>query len=300
MHATKLSVDLFLRDIGPEDITPHFQPIIDLFTASVTGYETLSRGRAPFESPSMLFTRARQLNLTRELEHACHTAALERIADLLPSVPACRWFLNISPEVFCEETQESGTLADQVRGFGIDPAHLVFEITEHETSHDPAAFQKAVRLHARDGFQIAIDDFGAGTSGLVTLASCMPQVIKMDMELTRNVNAHPYKQNIARAIVSLAASVDATLIAEGVESWQELDTLVRQGVRFAQGHLFGYAEPEPPELRAEIVRTMRGMRKGATRREREREEEEREKSSVRPRARSSPCRVRSVPRSRAR
>jgi len=260
MFATKPSLDLVLRDIGPEDITPHFQPIVDLLTTSVIGYEVLSRGPAPFQSPSPLFARARQLNLIHELEHACHTAALERIGDLLRSVPVCQWFVNISPEVFCGDTQESVSLADQVRGFAIDPAHLVFEITEHETSHDPEAFQRAVRHHAREGFRIAIDDFGAGISGLVTLASSKPHIIKMDMELTRSVHAHPYKQSIVRAIVSLAISVDARLIAEGVESWQELEALLHQGVRFAQGHLFGGAEPEPRQLPDHIVHMLRHVR----------------------------------------
>ncbi|MHB0970772.1 MAG: EAL domain-containing protein [Thermoanaerobaculia bacterium] len=113
---------------------------------------------------------------------------------------------------------------------------------------DHEVFQRAVRAYASEGFRIALDDFGSGNSGLVTLVSCMPHVIKLDMELVRGVNVHPYKQHVVRSLVALNASVDAQLIAEGVETWQELEMLVRQGVRFVQGWLFADALAEPVGL----------------------------------------------------
>ncbi|HEV7765402.1 MAG TPA: EAL domain-containing protein [Thermoanaerobaculia bacterium] len=252
------SLDIVLRDIDPSAITPYFQPIVDLFTARVLGYEILSRGPAPFESPSMLFTRARQLGLTAELERACHTAAFSRIGEMDTQAQGRQWFVNVSPEVFCES--DSAATAAEIRRRGLDPSQIVFEITERDAIVDHEQFQRAVRIHAEKGFRLALDDFGSGNSGLVTLVSCMPHVIKLDMELTRDVNVHPYKQNIVRAIVSLAASVDAQLIAEGVETWQELEMLVRQGVRFAQGYLFSAPLLQPSTLNGEVsemlLRTM--------------------------------------------
>lgn len=246
-----LSLDVVLRDIDASAITPYFQPIVDLFTATVFGYEILSRGPTPFESPARLFTRARQIGLTAELERACHTAAFARIGELDPQAHGRQWFVNVSPEVFCEA--DSAATAAEIRRCGLDPAQIVFEITERDAIVDHEHFQRAVRTHAEKGFRLALDDFGSGNSGLVTLVSCMPHVIKLDMELTRDVNVHPYKQNIVRAMVSLAASIDAQLIAEGVETWQELEMLVRQGIRFAQGYLLSAPFIEPSVLTGDVT-----------------------------------------------
>lgn len=258
MHMSALSLDLLLRDIVPEAITPHFQPIVDLFTATIIGYEVLSRGPSPFESPATLFHRARELHLTEELEHACRTAAFVRIAQLA-AAQDLQWFVNVSPEVLTEATLDSSSIAEEVRAHGIEPARIVLEITERGAIDDHEVFQRAVRAYASEGFRIALDDFGSGNSGLVTLVSCMPHVIKLDMELVRGVNVHPYKQHVVRSLVTLAASVGAQLIAEGVETWQELEMLVRQGVRFAQGWLFAGALAEPAGLDRLVSRNILQM-----------------------------------------
>lgn len=250
MLASVRSLDLVLRDITAEDITPFFQPITDLFTGAVVGYEVLSRGPLPFESPALLFDRSRELGLTPELERACQAAAFARIATLSREQ---RWFVNVTPEVFAGS--EASDLAAEVRAHGIEPSAIVLELTERDVITDHDRFQRAVRAHAGEGFSIALDDFGSGSSGLVTLLACMPQVIKLDMQLTRGVNADPYKQTLVRSIVSMAASVDARLIAEGVETWQELEMLARQGVRFAQGRVLAGATFEPADL-SESVRAM--------------------------------------------
>jgi EAL domain-containing protein (putative c-di-GMP-specific phosphodiesterase class I) len=248
MLAIAPNLDLVLRDIGANDIRPHFQPIVDLFTATVAGHETLSRGPAPFESPSMLFGRARLLGLTAELEHACHSAAFSRIAAFAGA--GRPWFVNVTPEVFCE--LDGAATAASVRAYGLDPADIVFEITERDVVIDHDALHRAIRAHVAEGFRIALDDFGSGSNGLVALAAGVPHIIKLDMELTRGVHANPYKQSIVRSVVSLAASVDARLIAEGVETWPELETLIRLNVRFAQGRLLGEPQAEPHPLAAGV------------------------------------------------
>lgn len=259
MYEHAPSLDAFLRNVESCDIRPHFQPIIDLFTASIIGYEVLARGPAPFESPSILFDRARQLGTTARLEHACRNAAFSRIGEL-DDEQDLQWFINTSPEPLSEPSLDGRSTAEKARRNGIRPERIVVEITESGVIGDHEVFQGLVRDYAGEGFRIALDDFGSGSSGLVTLVSCMPHVIKLDMELTRGVNVHPYKQNVVRSLAGLAASVDAKLIAEGVETWQELDMLVRQGVRFAQGRLLGDALAEPakfdPQVRTSVLRMM--------------------------------------------
>lgn len=255
MHA---EVDKFLWQINADSITPVFQPIVDLFKGSILGYEALSRGPMGMEAPAELFARAKVLGLTWELESACRRASLSRIATF--ERMNCQWFLNVSPEVFPDPRFDSRTFAAEVRRAGIESRAVVLEITERHSISDVPAFQKAIHAYSEQGFMIALDDFGSGHSGLIALIACAPHVIKLDMEIARDVNLHSYKQTIVRSLVSLASEVNARLIAEGVESWQELEMLVRQGVRFAQGRLFGspVAEPQPlvDNVRKELLSMM--------------------------------------------
>jgi EAL domain-containing protein (putative c-di-GMP-specific phosphodiesterase class I) len=248
MGSAAVSLDVVLRDIRPEDITPQFQPILDLSNGTVLGYEILSRGPAPYESPAMLFSRARELGLTAELERACRAAALARVARLAPELRQSQWFVNISPEVFCEGAEHIAPVIAAIRSSGIEPQQVVLEITERAAIDDAVRFERAARRYTAAGFRIALDDFGSGVNGLLTLLLCKPDIIKLDMELTRGVHAHSYKRSIVRAIVSLADSVGAQLIAEGVETRFECTALANEGVRFAQGRFFAAPSAEPVML----------------------------------------------------
>jgi EAL domain-containing protein (putative c-di-GMP-specific phosphodiesterase class I) len=177
--------------------------------------------------------------LTAELERACGRAALARVAQFAPRLRQSQWFVNISPEVFCAGAEHLAPVVSAIRKREIEPSQVVLEITERAPIADIEQFELAARLYSAEGFRIAIDDFGSGVNGLLTLLACKPHIIKLDMELTRGVHSHSYKQRIVRAIASLAESVNAQLIAEGVETHFELDALLEQGVRFAQGRLFG-------------------------------------------------------------
>ncbi|HEX2836335.1 MAG TPA: EAL domain-containing protein [Thermoanaerobaculia bacterium] len=245
-----LSLDVVLRDIGPEDITPHFQPIVDLRSGAVVGHEILSRGPASYRSPSVLFARAGELGLIAELERACHGAALTRVAQLALAMPRAQWFVNVSPDVFCDGAEQLAAIVAVLRNHGLEPRQIVLEITEREPIADARRLERAVQRYVAAGFRIALDDFGSGVNGLLTLLACRPHIIKLDMELTRGVHADVYRQNIVRSIAALAASVNAELIAEGVETRAERDALLVQGVRLAQGRLFGAPAPQPATCEA--------------------------------------------------
>lgn len=105
-----------------------------------------------------------------------------------------------------------------------------------------------VSHYTRQGFRIALDDFGSGHSSLVTLVRCVPHFLKLDLEIVRGVDRTLYKQQLVKSLVAFSMSVDAKLIAEGVETREELETLVRLGVRYGQGYLFAKPVPEPMEL----------------------------------------------------
>ncbi|XXF75954.1 GGDEF domain-containing protein [Myxococcaceae bacterium GXIMD 01537] len=227
-------------------VAPVFQPIVDLLTGEAIGYEVLSRGLDAHEAPGPLFHRARTEGVSWELERACWTAAVRRIAQLPREERLAPFFFNVSPDVLKDPRFNDGSTLELLRSHGLQPGHLVLEITETAVFEDPEQLEELRRLHAEHGFGIALDDFGAGHSGLVTLVHSSPDFIKLDQALVRDIQRHAYRQHLVRSLVTFAASVDTTLIAEGVETWEELTMLLRLGVRYAQGFLVARPASVPP------------------------------------------------------
>lgn len=226
-------------------VRPFFQPIVDLTSGLPLGFEVLSRGTPPFEMPELMFRHARETGLLWDLERACRTAALLKIASLPPDARQTRFFLNVSPQVLSDPRFAQGFTLDLLRDLGIDQDLLVIEITENESVLDFGRFEELVHHYANQGFRIALDDFGSGHSSLVVLLRSLPHFIKLDQEVVRDVDRTPYKQQLVRALVAFSTSVGTKLIAEGVETWRELEALLRLGIRYAQGFLFAHPQSEP-------------------------------------------------------
>lgn len=236
-------------------LTSHFQPIVDLHTGNALGWEVLSRGPGFLPSPVELFALAEAEGLTLELEQACRTVALRTIAEHPRARGTGRFFLNVSPRVLATG---SGFLREELMRHGLDQSDFVIEVTERESIHDYGAFERQVRHYVEQGFKIALDDFGAGHSGLVTLVTCLPHFLKVDMSLVRDIHLHAYKQHLLRSLITFASSVNAALIAEGVETWDELEALARFGIRYAQGFLLARPGLRPTQLEAPLRERVRG------------------------------------------
>jgi len=259
--ATGCSPEAIREIVENHLITPHFQPIVDLHHGSVVAWEVLSRAPDTTISPADLFAGAERLGLLPQLESICRGVALRTIARF-PSVLRSRnFFINISPSIIGDGLLDDAGMQAELTSLGLDQRNFVIEITERESIVDYAAFEKQIRHYVELGFKIALDDLGAGHSGLVTLVTCSPHFMKLDMSLSRDVHRHSYKQHLVKSLIAFAASVDAALIAEGVETWEELETLARLGIRFAQGFLFARPGPAPAEVadgtRTELRRMMR-------------------------------------------
>ncbi len=119
---------------------------------------------------------------------------------------------------------------------------LIFEITEVEEVTDRKHLLEIVEEYRRQGFQVALDDLGSGYSGLNLLAELTPDLVKMDMDLTRKIDSRPVAQAIVRKLVELCDGLHVDLVAEGVETEAEYDVLRGIGVRLMQGYLL--ARPE--------------------------------------------------------
>lgn len=120
--------------------------------------------------------------------------------------------------------------------YGIDSNLLIIEVTEQNAIHDMDSFVSSIEHYRKQGFKIAIDDFGSGYSGFSRVCSFSPEYVKIDMGLIRNIHIDPLKQAAVEAIVSFCQQTEIKVIAEGIEKEEELKTVIRLGVDYGQGY----------------------------------------------------------------
>ena len=131
---------------------------------------------------------------------------------------------------------------------------LIFEFTENEKMGSPEHVAEIIDTYRRIGFSVAIDDFGAGHSGLDRFARFAPDELKLDMELIRGIDTDPRRRAIVRSVVTMCAELETLLIAEGVETSAEAATLRDLGVRYRQGYWYAHpALDRLPQIRAECL-----------------------------------------------
>jgi PAS domain S-box-containing protein len=206
--------------------SPFFQPIIELHTGRVTGYEALSR----FDDgvpPDITFALAVRCGLGLELEAATIRAALEASTIL----PLGKYLgLNVSPALI-----GSGRIPDLLAGV---TREIVLEITEHEATDDYPAL-RAELASLGPTVRTAVDDAGAGYASLRHILELSPSFVKLDIALIRGINADPARQALIAGMGYFALKRKQGLIAEGIETTAELKTLQLLGVGFGQGFLLG-------------------------------------------------------------
>ena len=221
-----------------------YQPIVDLKSGAVFGWEALSRGpeNGQFRSPLVLFDVAEKLGELFALERVCREKA---IMGFGPAGPAQKLFLNIHPRTLLDPGFTPGNTLRLLESSGTAPENVVFEITERHSVKDFPLFLKTLEHYRSQGFLVAVDDFGTGYSSLSSIAELRPDFIKMDMSLTRDVNANPVKQAIMETFVAFAAKIGTKIIAEGVETPAEAAALTEIGAHFGQGwHIGRPASPK--------------------------------------------------------
>jgi EAL domain-containing protein (putative c-di-GMP-specific phosphodiesterase class I) len=210
------------------------QPVVDIRTGKAIAVEALSRfDVAP--TPDVWFAEATSLHLGVELELACASTALDTLSR--QDLPALLG-VNLSPAALL--SAECSSLLESV-----DRSRLIIEITEHAPVEDYEALNSAIAPHRQAGAQLAIDDAGAGYASFRHILRLSPDFIKVDIGLIRNVDADPVTQALITALASVAATAGARLIAEGVETEDELATLHRLGVTLGQGYLLARPSLEP-------------------------------------------------------
>jgi EAL domain-containing protein (putative c-di-GMP-specific phosphodiesterase class I) len=227
--------------IRSESMDNVFQPLVDPVTFEIKGYECLMRGRLPNGArvmPAHMLETARDMGLILQLDRLARTSALRNASrqNVLGLI-----FINFSPTAVDHPEDCLESTVDALVDSGVDPGRVVFEVTESERVADAAHLTHVLRGYRDAGFQIALDDLGAGYSGLNMLTQIRPDYVKLDMNLIRNIDQDVYKQHVTRSILEMAQHLCISTVVEGVESAQEWQWAADHGACLIQG--FHYAKP---------------------------------------------------------
>jgi MYXO-CTERM domain-containing protein len=220
--------------LGEDVVRVVVQPIADLLNGRVVGVEALVRFSAAVErTPDVWFAEAHQVGLGLELELKVVHKALE-LMELLPRDVYLA--VNLSPD-----TIASPRFAELMDGVATE--RIVLEVTEHAPVEDYGQLAKSLEPFRTRGCRLAVDDAGAGFASFRHILRLNPDIIKLDMTLTRNIDRDPARRALASGLISFASDLGAKIIAEGVETTSELGALRTLGVRLGQGYYL--ARPEP-------------------------------------------------------
>ncbi|MGR9013837.1 MAG: EAL domain-containing protein [Gammaproteobacteria bacterium] len=218
-------------------LTPHFQPIVSMTQKNIMGYEALIRGPSdsPLHSPFNLFTTAEKYNLSTKLEFLCREITIQQFAELGIKE---KLFINASPLVLLQPEFKKGETLRLLDQYDVNPRSVVIELTEHKPADNYEIMRASAKHYRSMGFEIALDDLGAGYSGLRLWAELLPEFVKIDKHFIHGLHDDPVKLNFVRSIQSMAVSLDCKVIAEGIETEDEFKAIEKLGITFAQGYYF--------------------------------------------------------------
>jgi len=232
-----------------DQLSTVFQPIVELKSRQVLGYEALSRGPAGsvYQMPLRLIEMAKEVDLVFELDRKFRRRSFAAAVSL----PArAKLFVNVFPSAMYDPEFQGPALVRLAEDQGLSPDRVVLEITEKAAIENYDLFAEAVAELTRFGFSIAVDDVGAGYSGLETIAHLNPRYLKFDEKLIRNIDSSYIRREMTRALKAFADRIGSTIIAEWIERDGELRTLLDLGIEYGQGFLLGRPQPAflPPAL----------------------------------------------------
>jgi EAL domain-containing protein (putative c-di-GMP-specific phosphodiesterase class I)/GGDEF domain-containing protein/CBS domain-containing protein len=253
-----------LRAIIDDDrLKPHYQPILDLRTGKMHGFEGLIRGPSDslLHSPLNLFKVALLTGQVVSLEAACCSSLLR---GFKASGQPHKLFLNISPGSLSQSPFLALFQPDGLRELGFSPDRIVIEITENQPTYDFSQLVSTANLFRSLGFAIAMDDLGEGFSSLRLWSELRPEYVKVDKHFIHGVSQDPVKHQFLRSLRDIAATTGALMVAEGIELEADLSVVQDLGLDLGQGYLFGRPVPTPhPVLAPEILGGARARSAGS-------------------------------------
>jgi blue light- and temperature-responsive anti-repressor len=210
-----------------------FQPIVNTNTREVLAYEALVRG--PGNEPAYRILEQVSADRLFAFDQRVRMGAIDLAMRLHLS---CHLNLNFLPRSVDSSPASILTTLEAASRANLPIKRIVLEVVEGEIIHDHSRFTALINQYRGLGLKVAIDDFGAGYSGLNLLADFQPDQVKLDMQLIRGIEGHGARQSIVRAIHGICIELGIDVIAEGVETEKEYGWLTSQGIHLFQGYLF--------------------------------------------------------------
>ncbi len=227
--------DLLMQIINGNMIETLYQPIVDLSSMQILGYEALSRvDSSLFPNSESLFSYAIETEYLYDLERLCRKNAILHIGDGLPTNKLL--FLNNSARGIVDQDFINGSFLELLNENDLSVNYIVLELTERIAIENYEYYVNVLKKLKKEGYKIAIDDMGSGYSSMRTLAELKPDFLKYDINLVRDIHMSSIKQDLLKALVDVANTIGAKVIAEGIEKKEELDMIISLGVDYAQGY----------------------------------------------------------------
>ena len=245
--APQLLKDSLDELISKEAIHTVLQPIVDLRRHEAFAYEALTRGQPGhlLQRPDLMFQAAHQFERIPELEMLCIRSAVRHFASLqLPGL----LFINICPQTLLTYGDALADMAERLHNAGLTPADVVLEISERFPIDNSPEFISVISGLKALGFGIAIDDLGAGYSGLKLWSEIQPDYVKIDRHFIDRIDQDTVKQAFVTSVVHLCQQLDCDIIAEGIEQPGEVNLLRSLGIHTGQGFLLGRPASRPEVL----------------------------------------------------
>jgi len=233
-----------IRAITSKDIEMVFQPIVEVATGSLFAHEALVRCKLPrYSTPTLLFLAAEKEHACGHLGHIIRQQTFERCQDTA-------LFVNVHPE---ELSQRWLVRPDDPLFFHEHEVYL--EITESAAfTHYDLCMNVLKDVCARSGVHLVVDDYGAGHSNLARILDLNPEIVKLDGALIRGIDKDPRRQLMVRHMVALCGDLGAKVVAECIETADELKAVADQGVHYAQGFVLARPSYPPPEVHFPLAR----------------------------------------------
>lgn len=233
--ALRAELDRLLRE---SSITSVYQPITRLYDGKVFGYEALTRcpEGSLFDGPLPLFRFAEKDNQSYALDRLARETAIRHCPSLASTQ---KIFINVTMRIIDDPHFVSGQTVKWLAERGLNPGQVVFELTERSSIDDFEAAKKILAHYRSQGYEIAIDDAGAGYSSLQSIVELSPDYIKVDRSLVKQADKDEMKKHMLRTFVRFAKRMNIRTVAEGIERPEELRLLRAMGFDFGQGNLIG-------------------------------------------------------------
>ncbi len=242
MRVTKNIREQFYEVLKKKKVHPVYQPIFSLSDGSIYGYEALSRidlSDCVFNTEQM-FEIAEKLKCLWELESICRKMSIK---GAISKPTDTKLFVNVDPNVIHDRKFHSGVTARYLKKYNMEPNEIVFEITERSSIEDAKTFIKSIQHYKKQNYKMAIDDFGSGLSGPNRVCLLNPDIIKIDMAIIRNIDKDKIKRMFVKSLSVFGKSTGIKILAEGIETSDELKTLIDLEIDYGQGYYLGRPDP---------------------------------------------------------